>query len=295
MPARGGMWRSAGRGGPAAGRGDGVLPRARLADRGPASSRHPRARSEPRGGRGRERSDDRAPRHGSLADTPAGRGKDRGVHHGQQRHSRDAGGAQGVDVGCVVPRDGLPDRCVPGRLGHGGVAVAPAARRPAARRDPGARRDPDGGRSVAPLPHDRHRGLDARLLRAEAADRLRVRRARAVRRVVRVGGRHGRTGRADHDLAGLQRLGWLQPLRRPRRRPQELGGQLRPPLQRRDRCQRLPHRRAAGGRPCRGTRHPPVLLHQRRPPPATRCARRRARLRVPGPRRVLDARRCVAP
>ena len=56
-----------------------------------------------------------------------------------------------------------------------------------------------------------------------------------------------RRGGPGDDLAGLQPLGRLQPLRRPERRPAQLGGQLRPALPRRRWHERLPHR----GRPDR--------------------------------------------
>ena len=61
---------------------------------------------------------------------------------------------------------------------------------------------------------------------------------------------HRRAGRTDHHLAGLQPVGRLQPLRRAGRRLPQPRGQLRPPLQRRDRGQRLPH----GGDPDRRAR-----------------------------------------
>ena len=54
-----------------------------------------------------------------------------------------------------------------------------------------------------------------------------------LHRLLALGGRHDRGGGPGDDLAGLQPLGRLQPLRRPERRPAQLGGQLRPALPRR--------------------------------------------------------------
>ena len=58
---------------------------------------------------------------------------------------------------------------------------------------------------------------DAGLLRPRAAHRHGLGDARPVRRVVAVGARHRRARRPGDDLAGLQRVGRLQPVRRPGR------------------------------------------------------------------------------
>ena len=111
--------------------------------------------------------------------------------------------------------------------------------------------------------------------------RLRLADGRAVRRVLAVGARHRGPGRSRHDVAGVQRVGRLQPVLRPRGRPTQLGRQLRPAVQPGDRRERLPHRGPPGGAAGRAARDPAELLRQRRPRPGPerprRCSRRTSR------------------
>ena len=78
--------------------------------------------------------------------------------------------------------------------------------------------------------------------------------------------RHGRAGRPVHHLAGLQPVGRLQPLPRPRRRPPRATRSASTgPTTGRGRCQRLPHGRHPGRRARGAARRAAVVLHQRRP------------------------------
>ena len=203
-----------------------------------------------------------------------------------------AAGAQGVDVGASVPDERVPDRCLRRRdrprscTGPGWSQASGRPTRCSSRLET---------RTVVAPWHvsltARHDRLGAGLLRAQAADRRRA------------GSTWSRTSCPRRPRPGTvalvapvttwqayNQLGRLQPLRRPERRPAQLGGQLRPALQRRGRRQRLPHaaipivvRAERLGIPLSYFTN--VDLHDR--PDA---ARRGPRLRLDGPRRVLDAR-----
>ncbi len=244
------------------------------------SARHSRRRG--RGGRGP------AVRHRRLAAVPArATGPDRGVRHHEQRPARGAGRAAGLDAGGDVPRPGLPVRRVRRRRRAPRVGLAAAPGPQAARGTLRRRRPADRRRAVA---HEHRRGhprVVARALRVQAGRLDRLAGARAVRRELTVRGRpDGRRVPGD-DLAGLQRLGRLLALRGRRRRPAQLGGELRPPVPRARRHRDAVRRRARrGGRGA--DRDPAGVSHQHRPGPAAGRSRGRDGLRVDRARRVLD-------
>ena len=227
--------------------------------------------------------------HRGVARDPAGRRPHLGVHDRDQRSSGHRGGSQGVDTRWGVSRVGVPDRRVPRRLRDARLALAlPRGRAPGGPRPrPGG--DPHRGGAVAPQPDDRHRRLAAGLLRAQARHRIRLADGRALHRLLAVGAWNGGVGRSRHDVAGVQRVGRLQPVLRPRGRPAQLGRQLRPAVQPGDRRERLPHGRPPGGAAGRAARDPAELLRERRPRPGLQRPRRRPWVRLDGSRRVLDA------
>ena len=231
-------------------------------------------------------------RLGALAaSAPGPRRPDRGLHDPGLRRTRCAGPPAGVDSGRALPRHRLSGRRVPRRHRPGRVAVGPARGARTARGRARRRRTPDRGGAVAAFGAGRHDRLGAGRVRVQARHRPtrgRVGGARPVRRPLPVHGRAGGAGRARDDVAGLQRLGRLQPLPRSGRRPSCVGGELRPPVSRAG--LRPDAVRRAAGRGHRGACAASAgVPDQPRPAHLAGDPARGPRLRVDGARRVLDA------
>ena len=231
--------------------------------------------------------------HVRVADhRPGGGRRDRRVRRPAERPARPELPPLRVDHGEVVRRGCVPVRLVLRPPGAPGLGVGPGPR-PAA--DGGAHRGrhPHGDRPLAAVADDQHRELAARLLPAAPGC---LQRGRAVRADHGPVGEHGGRGghpQRQHHLAGVQRLGRVQPLPGPGRaagRPR-LRGELRPPLRRRRRGA-FPRLRPGDHRAGRTHRDPARLRDRRRPRPAPGPAGRRPRGHHPRPRRVLLAAPC---
>ena len=231
-----------------------------------------------------------APGHVRVADQRPRRGRrDRGIRGPAERPARAGLPAVRVDHGAVVPGRRVPVRLVLRSPGPPGLGVGPG---PRAAPDGGAHRGghPHGHRPVAAVADGRHPELAARFLSAAPGRRQRGRAVRAGHGPVgehRGGGGHPQR---QHHLAGVQRLGRLQPLPgagRAAARP-GLRGELRPPL-RSERRGPVPVLRPEGDRAGRADRGPARLRNRRRPRPAPGPAGRSPRGHLPRPRRVLLA------
>ena len=229
---------------------------------------------------------DRA-RVAGLASGPPGPGPPgRGVRHHQQRRARRPGRAPGVDDRPVLRRARLPDRGVRGRRGPARVAVAPASRPRAGAADVRGPRATHGRGALADgtlVPTTGWApGLYVFKLRASSGWQAQVpyvvTSPSARDRVALVF--PVTTWQAYNDWGGYSLYEGA------RRRPAQLGRQLRPSLSgpRRDGDG---VRGRAGRRRRRTPGDPAGLPHEHRPRPASRCPRRGAGLRVVRPRRVL--------
>ena len=153
---------------------------------------------------------------------------------------------------------------------------------------PDRRTNTHGHRTVAQLADGPHRWLGGRVLPLQAHRQVWLAGARALRRPVEVHRWPGGLDGAGDHLAGVQRLGRLQPVSRARRRASRLGGLLRQAVST-TRCLRDALRRGAGrgGRRKSGSRS--GLPRRRRPGGISDASDRGAGTVHPRARRVLDA------
>ena len=217
------------------------------------------ADAEPPGGRSRSPRR-RAAGLGGLADHP---GPSTTARSRPTRRTRAAARARGSGLKVSTTEGGYEAAAF--RIGAYGVAPGPSCGSPASGAVAAGSRRRLASYERAPWwrPGTRDLTVDTStwtpgVLRLPAAHRHGLGDPGAVRRDLRVRRRDRRAGRARHHLAGLQRVGRLQPLRRRQRGRREPRGELRPALQRGDGRQRLPHGRHPGHR-------------ARRAAPACRC------------------------